>query len=141
MCTQDKIELDRYTSDYIETFLTCVDILIGSAPELAAEWDEMDDEEHGIQRSAVMSDWGKRYLLGQLYRARRLTLQQEQRLAELDRALLENAAAIEVCYGPTLAELISDLMKWGSPLFSQPKPVRVEIRPYSLPALAQALAA
>ena len=83
-------------------------------------------------------DWGNRRLLGQLYRASRLTSQEEQRLAELDRALLENAAAIEVCYGPTLAELISDLMKWGSPLPAQRKPVRIEIHPYSLPALAQA---
>jgi hypothetical protein len=74
----------------------------------------MDDEEDGIQRSAVMSDWGKRYLLGQLYRARRLTRREEQKLAELDRALLENAGAIEVCYGFTLAELIEDLIKWGS---------------------------
>ena len=42
MPRKEQPDLDRYTDKYTETFLTCVDILIESAPELAAEWDEMD---------------------------------------------------------------------------------------------------
>jgi len=101
MYTQKESELDRYTNDYIENFLYIYDLLIDSAPELAAEWHEMDDEEHGIQRCAVISDWEKRHLLGDLYCAGRLTRSQEERLAELDNALLEHAGAIEIAYGPS----------------------------------------
>lgn len=141
MPRKEQPDLDRYTDKYIETFLTCVDILIESAPELAAEWDEMDQFEQVIQRSAVISDWEKRYLLGDLYRAGRLSLVQEERLAELDNALLEHAGAISIAYGPSLADLLDNLIRWGSPLFAQQSTVRVEIPSQKLPALAQALAA
>lgn len=141
MGTQEQSELDFYTDDYIQLFLESVDRLIDSAPELAKEWHEMDDEEQGIQRSAVMSDWGNRYLLGDLYRAGRLSLEQEESLAELDNALLEHARAIEIAYGPSLADLLDNLIRWGSPLFAQQSTVRVEIPSQKLPASAQALAA
>ncbi len=138
MPRKEQPDLDRYTDKYIETFLTCVDILIESAAELAAEWDEMDEFEQVIQRSAVISDWEKRYLLGGLYRAGRLSLVQEERLAELDNALLENAGAISTAYGPSLADLLDNLIRWGSPLFAQQSTVRVEIPSQKFPALARA---
>lgn len=141
MPIKEQLDLDRYTDKYIETFLTCYDSLIGSAPELAAEWNQMDEFEQLIQRSAVISDWEKRHLLGDLYCADRLTRSQEERLAELDNALLEHAGAIEIAYGPSLADLLDSLIRWGSPLFAQPGTVRIEIKSQKLPALALALAA
>lgn len=116
------------------------DILIGSTAELATDWPDMDEEERTIQRSFVMSDWGKRVLLGELYRAGRLTSDQVARLADLDRALLEEATNIEIVYGPSLPELIESLLEWGTPLSEGDGTVRLEVPYRALPALAKALA-
>jgi len=138
--TSPEIDLDRYNHDHIETFLQNYDSLIGHAAELAAEWSNMDEEEQVIQRSFVMSDWDKRSLLGKLYRAGRLTPDQVARLAELDRALLEEAANVEISYGPSLRMLVESLLDWGTPLTEVEGTVRLAVPFKALPALAQVLA-
>ncbi len=84
-----------------------------------------------------MSDWGKRYTLGELYRAGRLTPDQVAKLAKLDQALLEAAPQVEICYGPTLPELVKNLLAWGTPLTEEKGTIRLEIPFHLLPALAQ----
>jgi len=60
--------------------------------------------------------------------------------ADLDRALLEEAANVEVAYGPSLQDLVESLLDWGTPLTEGDGTVRVGIPYWVLPALAQALA-
>jgi hypothetical protein len=140
MNRDQRLDLDRYNNDYIETFLRNYDGLIGSAAELAAEWPTMDEEERTIQCSFAMSEWGERVLLGALYRAGRLTPDQTARLADLDRALLEEATNVEIAYGPSLHQLVENLLDWGTPLTEVKGTVRLEVPLRVLPALAQALA-
>lgn len=125
---------------YMATHLKIYDMLIGNAVDLSAEWADMDEEERVIQRANVMSDWGRRHTLGELYRAGRLTPAETERLADLDRALLEQAPHIEIAYGPSLLQLIQNLMAWGTPLTAMDGHVRLDFPTKALPALAQALA-
>ncbi len=76
-----------------------------------------------------------------MYRAGRLTPDQTARLAELDRALLEEAANVEVAYGPSLQDLMKRLLDWGTPLTEEEGTVRLEVPLRALPALAQVLTA
>lgn len=140
MITTQVEELEKYTADWIEMFLRNYDVLIGDAAELAAEWGEMHDQEQTHHRSISMQVWGMRKKLGQLYRAGRLTPDQEARLADLDRALLEEATNIEIAYGPSLRDLVESLLDWGTPLTEEAGSVRLEVPLRALPALAQALA-
>ena len=132
-------ELEKYTADWIETFLINYEILVGDAAELAAEWAEMDEQEQIHHRSIAMEIWGMRYTLGQLYRADYLTPDQVAKLANLDHALLEEATQVEVCYGPSLSQLMKNLFDWGTPLTSREGTIRLEIPLEVLPALAQTL--
>ena len=140
MKIDQKLDLSRYDVTYIETFLDNYQIFIDSATELAALWDEMDEEEQTLQRAAVMSDWEKRYLLGALYRAGRLTVDQRLRLADLDRDLLAAAHAVEVAYGPPLRDLMAKLLNWGTPLRESKGDIQLTLPAHTLPAIAQALA-
>jgi hypothetical protein len=137
--TQTK-ELEKYTPDWVEMFLRNYDVLVGDAAELVAEWDEMHEQEQIHHRSISMQVWGMRVTLGELYRAGRLTPDQVARLADLDRALLEEAANVEIAYGPSLQRLVEDLLDWGTPLTEVEGTVRLEMPLKVLPALAQALA-
>jgi hypothetical protein len=78
--------------------------------------------------------------LGELYRAGRLTSDEVARLAELDWALLEEAANVEIAYGPSLQSLMTGLLDWGTPLSEEEGTIRLEVPVRALPALAQALA-
>jgi len=133
-------ELEKYTTDWIEMFLRNYDVLVGDAAELAAAWDEMDAREQIDHRSITMQIWGMRMTLGKLYRAGRLTADQVTQLADLDRALLEEAAHIEVAYGLSLQALMKRVLEWGTPLTAEEGTVRLEVPVRTLPALVQALA-
>lgn len=132
--------LEKYTTDWIEMFLRNYDVLIGDAAELAEAWDEMDEREQIDHRSIAMQIWGMRVTLGELYRAGRLNREQVVKLANLDRALLEEAHHIEIAYGPALQALMKRLLEWGTPLTEDEGTVRLEVPVRTLPALAQALA-
>ena len=132
--------LEKYTTDWIEMFLRNYNMLIGDAAELAAEWDEMHDQEQIDHRSISMQVWGMRIKLGKLCRAGRLTPDQVARLADLDRALLEEAANVEIAYGPSLQQLVEDLLDWGTPLTEQESTIQLAVSSRALPALAHALA-
>jgi len=132
--------LEKYTADWIEMFLRNYDVLVGDAAELADAWAEMDEREQIDHRSIAMQIWGMRVTLGQLYRAGRLTADQVTKLVSLDRALLEEAANIEVAYGPSLQALMKRLLEWGTPLIADGGTVRLEMPVRTLPALAQVLA-
>jgi hypothetical protein len=129
----------KYTPDWIEMFLRNYNMLIGDAAELAAEWDKMHEQERIDHLSISMQVWGMRVTLGELYRAARLTPDQVARLADLDRALLEEAANVEIAYGPSLHQLVENLLDWGTPLTEMEGTVRLEMPLKVLPALAQAL--
>jgi hypothetical protein len=133
-------ELEKYTPTWIETFLADYEALIGDARELAADWAEMDQPEQIHHRSIAMQVWDMRRTLGALYRAERLAAEQVEKLGKLDRALLEEAAPIQVCYGPSLGDLVNNLLEWGTPLTGGEGTVRLELPLQALPALAQALA-
>lgn len=133
-------KLDKYTSDWIDMFLRNYEVLIGDAAELVAEWAGMDEQEQIHHRSISMQIWGMRKTLGELYRAGRLTLDEVARLADLDRALLEEAANVEFAYGPSLQVLMVSLLDWGTPLLEAEGTVRLEVPLRTLPALAQVLA-
>lgn len=109
-------DLSRYTNEYIETFLSNFGLLIETAEEQAAECQEMDEMELAGLRASVLSDWSHRHTLGVLYRAGRLTSVQVQRLRELDYSLLRVSPYIEIAYGPSLADLLDNLNRWGTPL-------------------------
>lgn len=131
--------LEKYTTDWIEMFLRNYDVLVRDAVELADAWAEMDEREQIDHRSIAMQIWGMRVTLGEIYRAGRLTLEQAATLANLDRALLEEAAHIEVAYGPSLQALMKRLLEWGTPLIAEGGTVRLEMPVRTLPALAQVL--
>lgn len=111
--------------------------LIGSAQELAEAWDIMEEEEHVVQRSFVMSDWSKRHTLGDWYRANALSPAQVNELARLDHALLEQAAYIEIAYGPSIWQLVRNLLTWGTPLSEEEGSVQMAVPVGDLPALAK----
>ncbi|MCE7983397.1 MAG: hypothetical protein DYG89_19665 [Caldilinea sp. CFX5] len=111
--------------------------LIGGAQELAEAWDAMEEEEQGLERAYVMSDWSKRNELGDWYRADALSPAQVNELARLDHALLEQAAAIETAYGPSIWQLVRNLVDWGTPLSEEEGSVQMAVPVRALPELAK----
>jgi hypothetical protein len=111
--------------------------LIYSAQELAEAWDTMEEEEQVLQRAFVMADWSKRHELGTWYRANELSPAQVNELARLDHALLEQAAAIEIAYGPSIWQLVSNLLTWGTPLSEEEGSVQMAVPVRMLPELAK----
>ena len=140
MVTTEVEKLEKYSVDWIDMLLDNYGVLGGDAAELAGEWGEMDEQEHIHHRSISMQIWGMRIKLGNLYHAGRLTSDHVARLADLDRALLEEAANVEIAYGPPLQQLVEDLLNWGTPLTEQESTIRLEMSSRVLPALAHALA-
>jgi hypothetical protein len=111
--------------------------LIESAQELAEAWDAMEEEEQVLQRAFVMSDWGKRHALGERYRNNELSPAQVDELARLDHMLLDQAAHIEIAYGPSIWQVVKNLLDWGTPLSEEQGSVRLTVPVQTLPALAQ----
>jgi hypothetical protein len=111
--------------------------LIGSAQELAEAWDSMTEEEQVLQRAFVMADWSKRHELGTFYRANELSLAQVNELTALDHALLEEAANIEIAYGPSIWQLVRNLLEWGTPLSAEGGSVQMAVPVRALPELAK----
>ena len=130
----------KYPTDWIEMLLANYDALISDAAELAAEWAEMDKQEQIHHRSISMQIWGMRRTLGECYQANLVDPMQVAKLATLDRALLSQASVIEVCYGPSLEQLMNNLLKWGTPLSQESGSIQLEVPLRILPTLAQVLA-
>jgi hypothetical protein len=124
------------TDQQIELYLDAYDRLIANAEFYATLDPPMDAGEQMDAHMAFMQYWGQRHLLGDLYRVGRLTPEQAGRLAELDRQLLERAAAVETVYGPTLHDLLRDLFTWGTPLAGQSGTLRIETTVTALTELA-----
>ena len=127
-------------AEIVEIALRSYASLIESAQELAEAWDSMEEEEQVLQRAFVMSDWGKRHELGELYRKNELSPVQVEELARLDHALLEQAANIEIAYGPSIWQLVKNLLDWGTPLSEEQGSVRLTVPVQTLPALAKMFA-
>lgn len=127
-----------YSPDHIESFLLNYKLLVQDLPELAADWSNLDDEERSDHRATLMQTWGNRKVLGLLFRAHRLTPEQEARLAEFDRLLLEDASLMEQCYGLDLTQLLA-IFRWGTPLSESSRILRIEIDSTSLDRVAAAL--
>ena len=111
--------------------------LIESAQELAQAWDSMEEEEQVLERAFVMSDWGKRHELGDWYRVNELSPAQVNELARLDHALLEQSAAIEIAYGPSIWQVVRNLLEWGTPLSEERGSVQMAVPIGALPELAK----
>lgn len=129
----------KYPPDWIDMFLANYEALIGDAAELAAEWHEMEQQEQIHHRSIAMQSWGMRRTLGTQYCANALTPNQRATLAALDRGLLKEAAKVEVCYGPSLEQLIKNLLSWGTPLSEERGTVQLDVPIWVLPTLGQVL--
>jgi len=130
------LKLDRYNDAYLERFLDRYGDFVSDASEMAEEWDEMDEHERALQRDALLPYWEKRTLLGALYGANHLSPAQIERLRQLDQRLVEQAAAVERAYGPTLRELLRYLSNSGTPLTKQASILRVETTTTALIELA-----
>lgn len=126
MKTVPNENLSQYDEARAEGFLQSYEGLVDDIRWLADEWPEMSEEEHTLQRSALMPWWEKRTILGALYRAGRLADPQVKRLSTLDQHLLEQAADVELAYGPTLGEMLRYLFSVGTPLADWPAIVHIE---------------
>lgn len=122
------------TPEHADTFLNVYRMLIEDHPELAGAWPDMDDEERSLTRAFHESDWVHRRELGLMYREARLSAAQAKTLAELDRALLSKADMAWTVFGVT----IRNLFAWGTPLELSDEPIRLEVRPATLRAWAEA---
>jgi hypothetical protein len=135
---EQAMERQGYRPSHMEAFLLNYALLVRDLAEVAAEWPTRDEEERGHHRAALLQTWGNRHVLGQLFRAGRLSDAQEVHLAELDRLLLEQAARMEQGYGLELRELLA-IFRWGTPLTKAAQPVRLEVEPALLDGMATAL--
>jgi hypothetical protein len=122
------------------TYLLNYKLLIRDLPELAGWWPDTDDEERLHHRLSFSQTWGMRYQLGDLYRAGRLTAEQEAELAALDDELLQHLDEADLCYGLNL-QSVAQLFTWGTPLAQSDEVIRISIRPRTLNEIAPALAA
>ena len=130
--------LSIFTDDHIESYLLNYKLLIEDLPELADMWADMDDFEHHHYHMMFMQTWGTRSELGALYRARRLTAQQEVELAALDDELIQHLDEANLCYGLDLHS-VAQLFTWGTPLVQSGGIIRIPIRPHILSEIAPAL--
>ncbi|MCE7983406.1 MAG: hypothetical protein DYG89_19710 [Caldilinea sp. CFX5] len=126
-----------HDASQIAMYLRNYAVLIGDATELAEEWATMAEQEQIHHRSLAMQIWGMRHTLGELYRTNQLTPTQVQELTRLDHALLEQAAAIETAYGPSIWQLVRNLVDWGTPLSEEEGSVQLAVPVRALPELAK----
>lgn len=121
----------------IAIYLRNYAVLIGDAAELAGEWTAMAEQEQIHHRSLSMQIWGMRHTLGDLYRTNQLSPAQTQELTHLDHALLEQAAAVEIAYGPSIWQVVRNLLEWGTPLSEEEGSVQMAVPIGALPELAK----
>ena len=137
----DKLRLSTYTSHHIESFLRNYELMVKSLPEVAEWWPGMDDFERQHARTAYFGEaWAPRRVLGALYRAGRLTAEQETELAALDGELIQHLDEARLCYGLNFRS-VAQLFTWGTPLARSDKIIHISIRPRTLNEIAPALAA
>lgn len=137
----DKLRLSTYTSHHIGSFLRNYELMVKSLPEVAEWWPGMDDFERQHARTAYFGEaWAPRRVLGALYRAGRLTAEQEAELAALDDELLQHLDEAHLCYGLDL-QRVAQLFTWGTPLAQSDKIIRVSIHSRTLNNIVPALAA
>ena len=132
------MDLQVYGPNHMESFLLNYEAMVRDLAEVAADWPNLDAEEQGHQRAALMQTWGNRKVLGLLYKANRLSRAQEAHLARLDRLMLEQASFMEQCYSLDLSHLLA-IFRWGTPLSKSGQIVRIEVEPASLDRMATAL--
>jgi hypothetical protein len=113
-------------------------LLIKDLPELAERWPDMDDEERLYHRLSCSQTWEMRARLGALYRAARLSAEQETELAALDDELLRRLDDANLCYGLNL-QSVAQIFVWGTPLAHSDEIIYVPLRPRRLNAIASAL--
>lgn len=130
-------DLEKYTPDWIQMLLDNYHVLVADAAELAAAWGGMAEPERLDHRSMAMQIWGMRKTLGDLYRTGLLTGEAVARLIELDHALLEEAASIEIAYGPSIWQLVRNLLEWGTPLSAEGGSVQMAVPVRALPELVK----
>lgn len=136
----DEPELPN-TSYHVESFLRNYKLMVKSLPELAERWPEMDDFERQHARTAYFGEaWAPRRVLGALYRANRLTPEQETELAALDDELIHLLDEANLCYGLDL-QSVAQLFTWGTPLAQSDEIIHIPIRFRTLSEIAPALAA
>ena len=75
--------------------------------------------------------------LGKLYRTNLLIPDHLARLTELDHTLLEQAANIEIAYGPSIWQVVRNLLEWGTPLSTEQGSVQLAVPVEALPELAK----
>ncbi len=141
MNTLDKLERPTYTSYDIQSFLRNYELMVKSLPELAERWSEMDEFERQHARTAYFGEaWAPRRVLGALYRAGRLSTEQQTKLAILDDELIQHLDEADLCYDLDLHS-IAQLFTWGTPLALSDEIIHIPIRPSTLNEIAPALAA
>ena len=114
--------------------------MVKSLPELAEWWSEMDDFERQHARMVYFGEaWAPRRVLGALYRAGRLTAEQETKLTALDDELIQHLDEANLCYGLDL-QSVAQLFTWGTPLAQSNEIILIPIRPRTLSEIAPALA-
>ncbi|HDN79116.1 MAG TPA: hypothetical protein ENG33_01465 [Chloroflexi bacterium] len=134
------LDITTYGTTHIESFLANYEMLVKDLPDLAAEWPRLNEQERNHHLAVFIQAWGARYVLGKLFKARKLTATQEKRLEELDRLLLENSSLMRKCYGLELKDIVK-IFIWGTPLSKSKEEIRMEITPASLTEVAMALVA
>jgi hypothetical protein len=140
MNTQVKSDVMAPTVRQGDAYLLNYRLLVRDLPELAGQWPDMDDEERLHHRLSFSQTWEMRYQLGDLYRAGRLTADQEAELAALDNELIQHLDEANLCYGLDL-QSIAQLFAWGTPLAQSDEIIYIPIRPRLLNRMAPALAA
>lgn len=133
-----ELTLDRVTPAHVDTYLQVLQQTLAMLPELANDWDEMEEAEQFHFRLEFTRVFGLRRLLGSAYRAGKLSATQTEQLANWDRDLLAQAAALEATYATALRQLVHDLFSWGTPLSTRSGTLRIET---TLGALAELAAA
>jgi hypothetical protein len=136
---RDLMDLYTYTSNHIDSFLLNYEVFAKDLAELASDWRLLDAEERSDQQAVFIQAWGNRHVVGQLFQAKRLTRQQEERLAQADQLLLEQASFMERGFGVDFAHVLN-LFRWGTPLAQTSQLVRIETDTTSLNLLAQTTA-
>jgi hypothetical protein len=129
-----------YSPSHINSFLLNYELLVRDLAEVAADWPDLDDEDRGHYRTELLQTWGNRKVLGDFFKAGKLQPNQEARLAQFDRLLLEQASLMEGCFGFDFIQLLA-IFRWGTPLTESVQTVRIEVKLDSLNRIAATLSA
>lgn len=133
-------DLSTYTDKDIQSFLRSYELMVKGLPDLAHDWEEMDDFERQHARTVYFAEgWAPRRVLGALYLGGRLTAEQEKALGALDNELIQHLDNAHQCYDLNLQD-IADLFTWGTPLAQSEEIIHLPVRPRELNDLAAKLA-